>query len=60
MDALHLMVIAAAAGAKKAVEFGTLAGYSGIALLRAMGSGAFLHTLESDPRHADDCPTKLQ
>ena len=53
MDALHLMVIAAAAGAKKAVEFGTLAGYSGIALLRAMGSGAFLHTLESDPRHAD-------
>ena len=53
MDALHLTIIAAAAKAKKAVEFGTLAGYSGIALLRGMGSGGFLHTLEAEPKHAE-------
>ena len=52
MDALHLEVIAAASGAKKAVEFGTLAGYSGIALLRGMGEGSFLQTMECDPKHA--------
>ena len=39
LDALHLEVIARAAGARRAVEIGTLGGYSGVALLRGMGAG---------------------
>ena len=35
----HLEVLARAAGARRAVEIGTLGGYSGIALLRGMGAG---------------------
>jgi caffeoyl-CoA O-methyltransferase len=53
MDALHLEVLARAAGARKAVEIGTLGGYSGIALARALGKGGRLHTFELDPKHAD-------
>lgn len=34
------------------VEIGTLAGYSGICLARALAPGGHLHTLEVDPRHA--------
>ena len=52
MDGLHLEVISAASGAKKAVEIGTLAGYSGIAILRGMGAGGFLHTMERESKHA--------
>ncbi len=53
MDGLHLEVIARAAGARRAVEIGTLGGYSGICLLRGMGEGGFLHTLEAEPGHAE-------
>jgi caffeoyl-CoA O-methyltransferase len=52
-DGLHLEVLARATGAKKAVEIGTLGGYSGVCLLRGMGEEGFLHTLELEPRHAD-------
>ncbi|MEW5849672.1 MAG: class I SAM-dependent methyltransferase [Myxococcota bacterium] len=52
-DGRHLQVLAAAVGAKKAVEVGTLAGYSGVCLLRGMGEGGFLHTLELHQKHAD-------
>lgn len=52
-DALHLEVLARMAGAKKAVEIGTLFGYSGIALARALGRGGQLFTFEYEPRHAD-------
>ncbi len=51
-DGLHLEVIARAAGALKAVEIGTLGGYSGVCLLRGMGSHGVLHTFESDEEHA--------
>jgi caffeoyl-CoA O-methyltransferase len=51
-DGLHLEVIARAANARSAVEIGTLAGYSGVCLLRGMGGNGFLHTFEADPRHA--------
>lgn len=51
-DGRHLQVLAAVAGARKAVEVGTLAGYSGVCLLRGMGPTAFLHTLELSPVHA--------
>jgi caffeoyl-CoA O-methyltransferase len=52
MDGLHLEVIARAAGARRAVEVGTLGGYSGVCLLRGMGEGAFLHTFELLERNA--------
>ncbi len=53
MDGQHLEVLAAATGAKRAVEIGTLAGYSGIRLLRGMGRGGRLDTFELDPKHAE-------
>lgn len=53
MDALHLEVLARAAGVRRAVEIGTLGGYSGVCLLRGMGEDGFLHTFEREPRHAD-------
>jgi caffeoyl-CoA O-methyltransferase len=52
-DGLHLEVLARACGARRAVEIGTLGGYSGVCLLRGMGEGGFLHTFEVDPRHAE-------
>jgi caffeoyl-CoA O-methyltransferase len=45
-DGRHLEVLARLAGAKKAVEIGTLGGYSGVCLLRGMGQGGVLHTFE--------------
>jgi caffeoyl-CoA O-methyltransferase len=52
-DALHLEVIARAAGARRAVEIGTLGGYSGIALLRGMAEDGVLHTFELEPVRAE-------
>lgn len=52
MDGLHLEVIARACAARKAVEIGTLAGLSGICILRGMGPEGFLHTFEREERHA--------
>ena len=51
-DGLHLEVIARAIGALKAVEIGTLGGYSGVCLLRGMGMHGVLHTFEYSPKHA--------
>jgi caffeoyl-CoA O-methyltransferase len=53
LDALHLEVIARAAGARRAVEIGTLGGYSGVALLRGMGPEGQLDTVEMSPKHAE-------
>ncbi len=53
LDARHLEVLARAAGARKAVEIGTLGGYSGVALLRGMEPDGTLDTIEIDPRHAE-------
>lgn len=52
-DGLHLEVIARAVGAKKIVEIGTLAGYSGTCLTRALPEGGMLHTFEYEPKHAE-------
>jgi caffeoyl-CoA O-methyltransferase len=52
MDGRHLSVLASAIGAKKAVEVGTLTGYSGISLLRGMGSESKLYTFEVSPEIA--------
>ncbi len=51
-DGLHLEVIAHAIGALKAVEIGTLGGYSGVCLLRGMGTHGVLHTFEDSEKHA--------
>src|SRR5215831_10896538 len=51
-DGLHLEVLARAAGALKAVEIGTLGGYSGVCLLRGMGPHGVLHTFEYSEKHA--------
>ena len=53
LDARHLEVLAAVAGARKAIEIGTLGGYSGLAILRGMGDAGTLDTIEIDPRHAE-------
>jgi caffeoyl-CoA O-methyltransferase len=53
MDGLHLEVLARAAGVRRAVEIGTLGGYSGVCLLRGMGAGGFLHTFELEPARAE-------
>jgi predicted O-methyltransferase YrrM len=52
-DGLHLEVLARAAGARRAVEIGTLGGYSGVCLLRGMGDAGRLETFELDPGHAE-------
>jgi caffeoyl-CoA O-methyltransferase len=51
-DGLHLEVVARLVGARKAVEIGTLGGYSGVCLLRGMPDGV-LHTFELDSHHAE-------
>jgi caffeoyl-CoA O-methyltransferase len=53
MDGLHLEVLTRASGALKAVEIGTLAGYSGVCLLRGMGPKGKLFTFEYESRHAE-------
>ncbi len=52
MDGLHLEVLARAGGWRRAVEIGTLGGYSGVCLLRGMGEAGLLHTFELDPARA--------
>lgn len=48
-----LSLLARIAGARRVLEIGTLAGYSTIALARAVGDGGSVVTLEFDPAHAD-------
>jgi caffeoyl-CoA O-methyltransferase len=51
-DGLHLELLARAAAARKAVEIGTLGGYSGVCLLRGMGPEGVLHTFELEANNA--------
>lgn len=48
-----LAILVRASGAKKILEIGTLGGYSGIWMARALPDGGALLTLELDPHHAD-------
>jgi caffeoyl-CoA O-methyltransferase len=52
MDGLHLEVLARASGARKIVEIGTLVGYSGVCLVRALPADGRLYTFEMEPDHA--------
>ena len=47
-----LQLLAAQSGARRILEIGTLGGYSGICLARALPAEGRLVTLELDPRHA--------
>jgi caffeoyl-CoA O-methyltransferase len=53
LDGLHLEVLARGANVHRAVEIGTLGGYSGVCLLRGMAPGGRLWTCEIDPRAAE-------
>ena len=47
-----LQLLVRACGAKKALEIGTLGGYSGIWIARGLAPGGKLITLEKSPKHA--------
>lgn len=47
-----LFVLAKAVGARRILELGTLGGYSGIWLARALPAGGRLVTIEAEPKHA--------
>ncbi len=51
-DGRLLELFARAAQARRIVEIGTLAGYSGLWLARALPATGMLYTLEANPRHA--------
>lgn len=59
-DGQILKVLAKSFGAKKIVEIGTLAGYSGICLLRGAGPFARLWTFEMDPKHLAVAKTNFE
>lgn len=52
-DARHLEVIARAMGISKAVEIGTLGGYSGVTILRGLIGDRKLYTFELSEKHAE-------
>ena len=53
MDGLHLEILTRIAGATKAVEIGTLAGYSAICICRGMGPKGILYTFDADRKHIE-------
>ena len=53
MDGLHLEILTRSTGAKKAVEIGTLGGYSGICIARGLGPEGKLYTFELEQSHAE-------
>jgi caffeoyl-CoA O-methyltransferase len=53
LDARHLEVLVRLAGVRRAVEIGTLAGYSGVSIARGLQPGGVLFTIEADPHHAE-------
>jgi len=55
-----LELIAAAAGARRILEIGTLGGYSAICLARALPAEGRLVTLEIEPKHAEVARTNLE
>src|SRR5437868_4582200 len=52
LDGRHLEVLARAVGARRAVEIGTLGGYSGVCILRGLAPDGRLDTFELEPAHA--------
>jgi len=52
-QASFMQVLLAVARARRVVEVGTLAGYSAIAMARALPADGHVDTIELEPRHAD-------
>lgn len=52
-QASFMQILLKLRGARDVVEVGTLAGYSAIAMARALPAGGCVHTIELDPKHAD-------
>ncbi len=48
-----LQILLRAAGARRVIEVGTLAGVSAIGMARALPPGSKVETIELDPKHAD-------
>jgi predicted O-methyltransferase YrrM len=48
-----MQILLRAIGARTVIEVGTLAGYSAIAMARALPAGGMVHTIELETRHAD-------
>ncbi|MGV0836813.1 O-methyltransferase [Mycolicibacterium thermoresistibile] len=55
-----LTLLAQLAGARRALEIGTLAGYSTICLARGVGADGQVVTLEYEPRHAEVARANLE
>lgn len=53
MDGLTLEVLARSMSARRVVEIGTLAGFSGVCLARGLVAGGKLYTFEFEPKHAE-------
>ena len=53
LDARHLEVLSRAVSPRRAVEVGTLAGYSGVSIMRGMAPDGVLDTIELDGHHAE-------
>src|SRR5215472_16034192 len=51
-DGRILELLARSVGARRAVEIGTLAGYSAVNILRGLTEDGLLYTFEYDPKHA--------
>jgi caffeoyl-CoA O-methyltransferase len=52
-QASFMQILLKLCGARHVVEVGTLAGYSAIAMARALPADGRVHTIEIDPKHAD-------
>jgi caffeoyl-CoA O-methyltransferase len=53
LDARHLEIMARMCRTRRAVEVGTLGGYSGVSLLRGMEEDGVLDTIEVNAKHAE-------
>ncbi len=52
-QASFMQILLRLAGAREVVEVGTLAGYSAIAMARALPAGGRVRTIEINPKHAE-------
>ncbi len=55
-----LMMLTSATRGRRALELGTLAGYSGIWLARGLREGGLLTTIEKNPEYADFAETQFE
>jgi caffeoyl-CoA O-methyltransferase len=53
LDARHLEVLTRMVAPRRAVEIGTLGGYSGVSILRGMAPDGVLDTVEHEAKHAE-------